>query len=113
MGVEYTFKSSSGYVRNKKKKEKGEPKQNKIDYSVVKPFCYAHFEIPLYKFPGVTLLTIFFPLWLLGILNLGIFFQSVGLADRIGSLSGLLIAFVALIPVIRSELPQSPDVALV
>lgn len=44
---------------------------------------------------------------------LGIYFQSTGLADRIGSLSGLMIAFVALIPVIRQELPQSPNVTMV
>jgi hypothetical protein len=67
----------------------------------LKPFNYAHFEIPLYKTPSVTLTTIFFPLWLLVIIMLGIYFQDTGLADRIGSLSGLMIAFVALIPVIR------------
>ena len=58
-------------------------------------------------------MTIFLPLWLLGIMNLGIFFQDNGLADRIGSLAGLMIAFVALIPVIRSELPPNPNITFV
>ena len=44
---------------------------------------------------------------------MGIFFQDPGLADRIGSLAGLMIAFVALIPVIRDELPPNPSVTLV
>lgn len=85
----------------------------KIDHSLIKPFRFAHFEIPLYKAPSVTLSTIFFPLWLLSVLTLGIFFQDIGLANRIGSLTGLQIAFVALIPVIRSQLPQSPQVTVV
>lgn len=57
--------------------------------------------MPLYKYPLVSIITIFLPLWLLSIINLGIFFQEPGLGDRIGSLSTLLIAFVALIPTIR------------
>ena len=61
----------------------------------------------------MSLVTIFLPLWLLGIMNLGIFFQDNGLADRIGSLAGLMIAFVALIPVIRSELPPNPNITFV
>ena len=67
----------------------------------VKHFQYAHFTIPLYKFPTVTIATIFLPLWLLGIINLGIFFQDNNLADRIASIAALMIAFVALFPTIR------------
>lgn len=64
-------------------------------------FQYAHFNIPLYKFPIVAMATIFLPLWLLGIINLGIFFQDYSMDDRVGSISALMIAFVALIPTIR------------
>ncbi len=64
-------------------------------------FQYAHFKIPLYKFPAVSIATIFLPLWLLGVINLGIFFQSNDLGGRIASLAALMIAFVALIPTIR------------
>lgn len=53
------------------------------------------------------------PLWLLGIINLGIFFQNSGLSDRIGSIAALMIAYVALIPVIRSALPPNPSITLV
>lgn len=72
-----------------------------FDFSEVYEYQFCHFVIPLYKFPFVTLSTIFIPLWLLGIINLGIFFQDTTLGDRIGSLAALMIAFVALIPVIR------------
>jgi hypothetical protein len=37
-------------------------------------FRHAHFNIPLYKMPMNSLSTIFIPLWLLGIINLGVFF---------------------------------------
>jgi hypothetical protein len=47
-------------------------------------------------------MTIFLQLWFLGVINLGIFFQDVGLADRLASLSALMIAFIALFPVFRS-----------
>jgi hypothetical protein len=51
--------------------------------------------------PDVAIITIFFPLWLLAVLLLGIYFQDNGLGDRILALASLMIAFVALIPVIR------------
>ena len=83
------------------------------NFGKIIPYQYAHFLIPLYKFPFVTLVTIFVPLWLLGIINLGIFFQNSGLSDRIGSIAALMIAYVALIPVIRSALPPNPSITLV
>ena len=85
----------------------------KMVFKKPKHFQYGHFTIPLYKFPTVTIATIFLPLWLLGIINLGIFFQDNGLADRIASIAALMIAFVALIPTIRSEIPPSPSITFV
>ena len=49
----------------------------------------------------------------MGLFNLGIFFQDTGLADRIGSLAALMIAFIALIPVVRDQLPANPSITLV
>lgn len=83
-------------------------KDSKIDH-----FQYAHFNIPLYKFPIVALATIFLPLWLLGIINLGIFFQDENLADRIASIAALMIAFVALIPTIREQIPPNPKIVFI
>lgn len=59
------------------------------------------------------LLTVFLPLWLLGVINMAIFLEDNGLGDRIANLSALLIAFVALIPVIREQIPPSPKITLV
>ena len=78
----------------KKKKQLHEQEAKNADYSLIRPFKYAHFEIPIYKFPMVTIATIFIPLWLLGIITVGIYFQDRVLVDRIVSISALLIAFV-------------------
>ena len=51
---------------------------------------------------------IFLPLWLLGLISLGIFFQERTLADRIASIATVMIAHVAFMPVIRGQLPPSP-----
>ena len=98
LNVEYTNKNVPKHIQDKVR-AKGSSQQ--VDYGKIFEFQNAHFIIPLYKFPVVSIFTIFLPLWLLGIINLGIFFQETGLADRIGSIAGLMIAFVALIPVIR------------
>ena len=62
----------------------------------INSFQYAHFEIPLYRHPLVSLLTIFLPLWFLGFLNLGIYFQEYSLADRIASIATVMIAYVSM-----------------
>lgn len=41
----------------------------------VKYFQYTHLVIPLYKYPGNSLVTIFLPVLLLALLSLAIFFQ--------------------------------------
>lgn len=41
----------------------------------VKYFQYTHLIIPLYKYPGNVLITIFLPVLLLAVLSLAIFFQ--------------------------------------
>lgn len=42
----------------------------------VKYFQYTHLIIPLYKYPGNALFTIFLPTFLLALLSLAIFFQE-------------------------------------
>jgi len=49
----------------------------------------------------------------LAIINLGIFFQDNNLADRIASISALMIAFVALIPTIRDQIPPNPRIVFI
>ena len=59
------------------------------------------------------MITIFIPLWLLGVLTLGIFFQEPDLGARIASLATIMMAYVAFLPSIRAELPPSPNVTFV
>ena len=56
-------------------------------------FQYGHFYICLYKNPGSAVTTIFVPLILLSVINLGIFAQTDMLAGRIENLAGLMFAF--------------------
>jgi hypothetical protein len=44
---------------------------------------------------------------------LGIFFQDNNLADRIASIAALMIAFVALIPTIRDQIPPNPRIVFI
>ena len=93
-------------IMNIQKKDNKEPVEKPLPnekplIQEFKEYKYANFLIPLYKFPSVQILTIFLPLVLLSIINLGIFFQDYDLHDRIASISVLLIAFVALVPTLR------------
>jgi hypothetical protein len=60
-----------------------------MDHSIIRPFNYAHFKIPLYKNPVVAMITIFLPLWLLSVIMLGIYFQDSALSSRLNNLSVL------------------------
>lgn len=62
---------------------------------------YAHFHFPFYRHPLKSLSVIFLPTFVLGIINMFIFFQEFYIADRIANISTLLISFIALINVIQ------------
>jgi len=80
---------------------------------LLKHFQYAHFRIPLYKNPGTNLLAIFVPLYVLGLINLIVYFQDNRLADRIAVIATLTLAFIAFIPTINDQIPETPYVKLV
>lgn len=90
-----------------KEKEKEEKKKDPSH------FQYSCFKIPIYKHPLASLVMIFLPLWALAIINLGIFFQDSSLPERIAAIGGVMIAFIALIPTIRSQIPPNPKVMFV
>lgn len=58
-------------------------------------------------------LTIFLPLLVLAITNLGIFYEEPRLEDRIVSISSIMVSMVALVPTVRSQIPPTPTVTLV
>ncbi len=68
---------------------------------------YAHFTIPLYKYPVPTLSTIFLPIWILNLINIAIYFSAPDLSNRLSSVATLMIAYVALIPTVRSKIPAN------
>jgi hypothetical protein len=69
--------------------------------------------MPIYKYPGSTILTIFVPFYILGAIGLLVFFQEASLAQRLATISVLILAFVAFIPTINSQIPQRPKLKLV
>ena len=74
------------------------------------PFRYAHFEIPLYRLPVVSVLTISLPIWVLGWVSLEIFLQDFGLADRIAPIATVMVAYTQFLTIVRDELPPTPKI---
>ncbi len=65
-------------------------------------FKYAHFILPVYKIPYPALITIYFPLLLLGIINISIFFQDNKETGKIMlNIAALIVSYIALIPTVR------------
>ena len=87
------------------KKEKGLPKP--------KYYQFTHFVIPLYKYPGNSLATIFIPIFLLALLSLAIFYQDNELSSRIGSIATMVLGYIALIPSVKDQLPPSSKVTII
>ena len=86
--------------------------------SKISHFQYGHFVMPIYKSPLPTILTLFVPTWLLGIINLGIFFQDVDQENdssgkRLLNIGALMIAYTALIPTIRSSIPPASQIIFI
>lgn len=79
----------------------------------VKYFQYTHLIIPLYKYPGNSLITIFLPTLLLALLSLAIFFQEPELSGRIGAIATMILGYIALIPSIKEQLPPSSKLTII
>ena len=79
----------------------------------IKPYKYAHFEIPIYRIPVLAFFILFIPVWILGGMSLLLFFTKPVLIDRIGSISTLMLTYVAFMPTIRSALPPTPKVTFI
>lgn len=66
-----------------------------------KPFKYAIFKIPLYRYPVVDMMTIFIPLWLLAFISIYVFYQTAEILNRIINVAALMIAYAAIQPIVR------------
>lgn len=78
-----------------------------------KPFKYAIFKIPLYRFPVVDIMTIFIPIWLLGFISVYVFYQTTEIMNRIINVAALMIAYAAVQPIVRENLPDAISITLV
>ena len=87
----------------------------------VEEWEFVHVEIPIFKYPVIDMIRIFVPIIILSAISMTIFVQEnavdgggfTELAKRIASGCSLMIAYVALIPMIRENLPPTPSVTLV
>jgi len=55
----------------------------------------------MYRFPFNSLINLFVPLWILGFINLLVFFQDEDLGARVGSIATLMLAYIAFLPQIN------------
>ena len=78
-------------------------------------YCFnsCHFEIPLYRLPIVPLCLTFIPFWLLGLISLFIFFTPTNFDVRVYNVGMVMLAYIAFLPVIRSQLPENPRITLI
>lgn len=82
---------------------------------------FVHIEIPIFKYPVIDMIRIFVPITILSAISMTIFWQEnandfggfTELAKRIASGCSLMVAYVALIPMIRENLPPTPSVSLI
>ena len=78
-------------------------KEQRIKSGDITPDAYEHGQIliPLYKYPSTTIINIFVPLYMVGIMNLGVFFELNDMSNRDASLATFLLAYIAFFPTIR------------
>ena len=93
--------------------EKIQINNDKKERTKIKPFRHAHFIIPMYRMPLVSLATIFIPMWLVGWIGLAVFFQSNELADRLATIATVMLTYLAFMPVVRGELPPKPTITFI
>jgi hypothetical protein len=61
----------------------------------------------------VSILTIFIPIWILGLIGLFVFFQEPAFGARLATIAVLALAFVAFMPTVNASIPKTPEVKLV
>lgn len=59
------------------------------------------------------MMTIFIPLWLLSFVSVYIYFQTAEIMNRIVNVAGLMIAYAAIQPIVRENLPEATTITLV
>lgn len=74
---------------------------------------YVTYKFKMYRYPINIIILIFVPLWILSFTNIVIFWASpADVSGRLQTISGLMIAYAALLPTIRDKIPPSPNITL-
>lgn len=69
--------------------------------------------MPFYKHPGVNLIEIFIPIWILGFINVLVFFQANDLAGKLAIIATIALAFIAFFPTINASVPNTPGIKMI
>jgi hypothetical protein len=59
------------------------------------------------------MMTIFIPIWLLGFISVYVFYQTTEIMNRIINVAALMIAYAAVQPIVRENLPDATSLTLV
>jgi hypothetical protein len=62
---------------------------------------------PVYRQALVPMVALFFPIIILGMMNLAVFFQNQRVGKRLLNISAIMVSYVAFLPIIRKNLPPS------
>lgn len=89
-----------------------EEQDNHTEHEKLGYYQYAHFVIPMYKYPFISMFTIFFPMWSLSLYNLLMYYQGTDMSMRISNGATLILSLFAYIPTIREQLPDTPNILL-
>ena len=67
----------------------------------------------MYRYPVNTIVIVFVPLWIMSFVGLVIFWADPDdVSGKLQTISGLIIAYAALLPTIRDKIPPSPQITL-
>ena len=82
--------------------------ENKEEEEGVKNYQFAHFRVPLYKYPFASMMETCLLLWMLALINIAIYFISfTALEARVGSVATVSLSIIAFMPTINAKIPQT------
>lgn len=67
----------------------------------------------MYRIPILDLLTIFLPIWFLGLISLCVYFLSNDLGSRLKIVTTVMLSFIAYKPLVRKLLPPNPKITFI
>ena len=79
----------------------------------IESFNFGHSVYPVYRRPLVPLFSLFFPVVILGMINLGIYFQdNLRTGKKIINIAALLVSYLYFLPFLREKIPPSRSLVI-